>query len=104
MTPTLDRYAYWLDRLSEADKEYARSRLVEVVAACEADRKRPLWLAMYYAWTVRAIEADDTAGELARAVESQKGDPAEVRKALAALDRTSDEWEQWWPAWHPSRN
>ncbi len=100
----LDRYAGWLELLSEKDRAYARAQHEQVATICAHDPSAPTWLRMYYGWTVAALDAEDPADALALAVENEDGDPAEVCRALAAVELTSDEWAQWWPAWHPCAN
>jgi hypothetical protein len=104
---TLTRYARWLPLLSEKDRQYARDQHAEVVRILAACPDRPTWLEMYYRWTLAGLDAEgDQAAALRLAVagEAEDCDPAEVCRALAAMDRTSHEWAQWWPAWHPSAN
>jgi hypothetical protein len=101
---SLDAYAGWLERLSEKDRQYVRDQHAEVALRCAADPSAPVWAAMYFAWTLSAIESENPAAALRQAVESEDSDPAEVCRALAGIDRTSREWAEWWPAWHPSAN
>lgn len=100
----LDTYAHWLGFLSERDRAWARTRYAEVVELREAEPDRPEWFELYLGWTVAAIDSENPAAALREAIAAEDADPAEVDRALAALDRTSDEWAQWWPAWHPSTN
>ena len=90
--------------LSESDRDFVRASHAEVVEILDAERDRPVWLELYYRWTLAAIEAEDPAVALREVVASERGDPTEVCRALAAMDRTSWEWAEWWPAWHPSAN
>ena len=99
-----DRYAGWLELLSDRDRDWARTRYAEVVGLCEADPFRSTWFRMYLGWTVEAIEAEDTAAALLDAVEGEDGPVVEVARALEALDRTSDEWAEHHEAWHPCQN
>ena len=99
----ITRYAGWLPMLSERDLDYARARHAEVVRTLAAEPDRPRWLEIYYRWTLAAIDAENPAAALRQAVEAEDGD-AEVCRALAAMDRTSCESAEWWPAHHPSPN
>jgi hypothetical protein len=90
----LRRYAGWLPYLGAADRDYLHTRRAEVIEMCAEDPARPEWLELYYRWTLTALEAQDPAAALAEAVASDRGKPAEVDRALAALSRTADEWEQ----------
>lgn len=100
----LDRYAHWLGFLSEKDREYVRTQYAEVVEIRAADPDRPVWYEWYLGWTAAAIDAEDPAATLRAAVEGEDGSAVEVCRALDAMNRTSNEWEQWWPAWHPCSN
>jgi hypothetical protein len=101
---TITRYAEWLPRLSDKDRQYAREQHVKVTAICAAEPDRPKWLEIFYRWTVAAIDAENPAVALREAVATEPGDPAETCRALAALSRTSREWTDWYAAWHPSPN
>jgi hypothetical protein len=104
VSDVLDDYAYWILRLSERDRQYVRDQQAEVVRTLAIEPDRPIWLELYFRWTVVAMDSPDPAAALRRAVEFEVGDPAEVCRALAAIDRTSREWAEWWPAHHPSPN
>ena len=104
LTEITDRYAGWLELLSDRDRDWARRRYAEVVEVCEADPARSVWFRMYLGWTVKAVEAEDTAAVLLEAVEAEDGDPVEVARALEAIDRTSREWAEHHEAWHPCQN
>ena len=104
LTEVTDRYAGWLELLSDTDRDWVRTRYAEVVELRAAEPDCPAWFEWYLGWTVEAIEAEDTAAALHEAVEAEDGDPVEVARALEAIDRTSDEWSAWWPAFHPSAN
>lgn len=99
---TIARYASWLPRLSDRDRDHARTRAAEIVEKRIAEPERPEWGELYFTATAAAIDADDPVGALHGVLAD--GDPAEVCRALAAFDRTSNEWAQWWPAWHPCSN
>jgi hypothetical protein len=90
----LCRFATWLPFLSDGDRQYLRDRYEEVLDLCALDPRRPRWILKYYAWTLRAVGSQDPAAALAEAVASDRGPRAEVDRALAALRKTADAWEQ----------
>ena len=90
--------------LSERDREYARTRHAEVASICAVDPDAPPWLEIFYRLTILAMDSENPATVLCQAVEAEDSDPAEVCRALAAMERTANEWAEWWPARHLSPN
>jgi hypothetical protein len=91
---TLEAYAGWLSELSERDREYVRTQHAEVAATCAADPNAEPWLEYLYRWTEAALGANDPAAALAGAVAATVGKSEQIGRALEAIEKITNEWEE----------